>query len=96
MLLSSAVSLIKDSQTLAVGGSSLHRTPATFCHELAAMNKTALKVVSVFPGYAADVLCAADCVDTVYFSFFGFENEFGLAPGFRKGCQEGKIKAIEG
>ncbi|MFX4262249.1 CoA transferase subunit A [Pelotomaculum propionicicum] len=96
MPLSSAVSLIKDSQTLAVGGSSLHRTPAAFCHKLAAMNKTALKIVSVFPGYAADVLCAADCVDTVYFSFFGFENEFGLAPGFRKGCQEGKIKAIEG
>lgn len=94
--LSSAVSLIEDGQTLAVGGSSLHRTPAAFCHKLAGMNKEALKIVSVFPGYAADVLCAAGCVDTVYFSFFGFENEFGLAPGFRKGCQEGKIKAVEG
>lgn len=96
MPLSSAANLIEDGQMLAVGGASLHRTPAAFCHELAKMNKTGLKIVGVFPGYAADVLCAANCVDTVYFSFFGFENEFGLAPGFRKGCQEGKIKAVEG
>ncbi|HBV96110.1 MAG TPA: CoA transferase subunit A [Desulfotomaculum sp.] len=96
MPMSSAVSLIEDGQLLAVGGSALHRNPAVFCHQLAKLNRTRLRLVGVAQGYASDVLCAGNCVDTVYFSFFGFENEFGLAPGFRKGCQEGKIKAVEG
>ncbi|MHB8156167.1 MAG: CoA transferase, partial [Desulfocucumaceae bacterium] len=96
MPMTSAASLIEDGQLLAVGGNALHRTPAAFCHELAEMSRTRLKIVGIAPGYASDVLCAGDCVDTVYFSFFGFENEFGLAAGFRKGCQEGKIKAVEG
>lgn len=96
MPMAAAAGLIKDGQMLAVGGNALHRTPATFCHELAKRGRKDLKLASAAPGYASDVLCAADCVDTVYFGFFGFENEFGLAAGFRKGCQEGKIRAMEG
>lgn len=96
MTMSEAASLVKDGQMVAVGGNALHRTPAAFCHELARHKRSCLKMVGAAPGYASDVLCAAGAVDTVYFGFFGFENEFGLAPGFRKGCQEGKIKVIEG
>ena len=94
--MSAAVGMVRDGQMLGVGGNSLHRSPASFCHELAASGRSALTLVGAAPGYASDVLCAAGCVDRVYFGFFGFENEFGLAPGFRKGCQEGRIKAVEG
>ncbi len=96
MTIDSAVGLIGSGQMLAVGGNSLHRSPAAFCHELAGAGRSGFTMVGAAPGYASDVLCAAGCVDRIYFGFFGFENEFGLAPGFRKGCQEGKIKAIEG
>lgn len=96
MPLTAAVRLIGGARMVAVGGNSLHRSPATFCHELAAAGHTGLTLVGAAPGYASDVLCAAGCVDKIYFGFFGFENEFGLASGFRKGCQEGKIRAIEG
>lgn len=96
MSVQEAVRLIQDGQMIAVGGNALHRTPAYFCHELAKLRRTGLKGVGAAPGYAMDVLCAAECVSEVYFGFFGFENEYGLAPGMRKGMQEGKIKAIEG
>jgi glutaconate CoA-transferase subunit A len=64
--------------------------------QMLALGGNALHRTPAAPGYAADVLCAAGAVDTVYFGFFGFENEYGLAAGFRKGSQEGRIKAIEG
>lgn len=94
--MSEAVQLVQDGQLLAVGGNALHRTPAAFCHELAKLKKKGLKGAAAAPGYAMDVLCAADCIDEIYFGFFGFENEYGLAVGMRKGIQAGQIKAIEG
>jgi glutaconate CoA-transferase subunit A len=88
--------LIQDGQMIAVGGNSLHRNPATFCHELVRQQRRGLRGVGAAHGYAMDVLCAGDVMSEVYFGFFGFENEYGLAPGMRKGMQEGKIKAMEG
>jgi glutaconate CoA-transferase subunit A len=94
--MAAAAELVKDGQMLALGGNALHRTPAAYAHALARLKRFNLKIAGAAPGYASDVLCAAGAVDTVYFGFFGFENEYGLAAGFRKGCQEGRIKAIEG
>lgn len=94
--MSEAVRLVQDGQMLAVGGNALHRTPAAFCQELAKLKRTKLKGVGAAPGFAMDVLCASESIDEVYFGFFGFENEYGLAPGMRKGIQAGKIKVVEG
>jgi glutaconate CoA-transferase subunit A len=96
MSMAAAAELVKNGQMLALGGNALHRTPAAYAHTLAGLKRSNLKIAGAAPGYAADVLCAAGAVDTVYFGFFGFENEYGLAAGFRKGSQEGRIKAIEG
>ncbi|NPV26388.1 MAG: hypothetical protein HPY81_02795 [Firmicutes bacterium] len=96
MSMRDAVQLVQDGQMIAVGGNALHRTPAAFCQELAKLKRTGLVGVGAAPGYAMDVLCASESLSTVYFGFFGFENEYGLAPGMRKGIQEGKIKAMEG
>ena len=91
-----AADLIKDNQLLALGGNALHRTPTAFAYELGKRNLKGLKICGAAPGLASDMLCAAGLVDTVYFGFFGFENEYGLAAGMRKGCQNGTIKAMEG
>jgi glutaconate CoA-transferase subunit A len=96
MSMADAVDLIQDGQLLGIGGNALHRSPVVFTQALAKAGRKDLKVCAAAPGMGADVLCAAGCADTVYFGFFGFENEYGLAAGFRKGCQEGKVKAIEG
>jgi glutaconate CoA-transferase, subunit A len=94
--MSEAVGLIEDGQLIAFGGNALHRTPAAFSRELARRKPTGLKICGAAHGYATDLLCASRAVDTVYFGFVGFENEYGLAPGMRKGCQEGWLRAVEG
>lgn len=96
MSISQAAGMIQDGQMVAVGGNALHRTPAAICRELAKRKRQNLIGVGAAPGYALDVLCAAGSFSTVYFGFFGFENEYGLAPGMRQGMQEGRIKAVEG
>lgn len=96
MSLAQAVELVQDGQMVSVGGNALHRTPAAFCHELAKAGRKNLIGAAAAPGYAMDVLCAAGSISEIYFGFFGFENEFGLAPGMRKGMQAGQIKAVEG
>jgi glutaconate CoA-transferase subunit A len=96
MDLKSAVNLVKDGQMLGMGGNSLYRNSVAFAFELAQKGHSKLKLCTAAHGIASDVLCAVGAVDTIYFGFFGFENLYGLAPGMRKGCQEGKIKAVEG
>jgi glutaconate CoA-transferase, subunit A len=96
MSMTEAASLVEDGQLLALGGNALHRTPAAFGRELARRKHGALKICGAAHGYATDLLCATHAVDTVYFGFVGFENEYGLAPGMRKGCQEGWLRAVEG
>lgn len=94
--MSEAASLVQDGQMIAVGGNALHRTPTAFCQELAKQKRSALRGVGAAPGIAMDVLCSAGSLTEIYFGFFGFENEYGLAPGMRKGIQAGTIKALEG
>jgi len=94
--LKEAAALIEDGDMLALGGNSLHRSPAAMCREIARQGKRNLRLVSAAGGYNVDVLCAAEAVAEVYFGFIGFENEYGLCPAFRQGVQEGRIKAVEG
>jgi len=94
--LSEAVDLISDGQLLALGGNCLHRSPAAFGFQLAKKGYRSLKTCGAAPGIATDILCATYSVDTIYFGFFGFENDYGLAPGMRKGVQEGRIRPVEG
>jgi glutaconate CoA-transferase subunit A len=94
--LEQAAKLIGNDQIVAVGGNALHRNPVALCRAVAKNKPVGLTVVGAAPGLAADILCAADCVKEIWFGFFGFENEFGLAAGMRKGVQSGKIKAMEG
>ncbi|NPV91185.1 MAG: hypothetical protein HPY50_10490 [Firmicutes bacterium] len=96
MSLEQAAALVQDGQMLALGGNSLHRSPASLCREIARQGRSGLKLVSAAGGYNIDVLCAAEAVNEVYFGFIGFENEYGLCQGFRQGVQEGKIRAVEG
>jgi glutaconate CoA-transferase subunit A len=96
MTMSQAVDLVEDGQLLALGGNSLHRSPVAFGFQLAKKGFKSLKACAAAPGIATDVLCATYSVDTIYFGFFGFENEYGLALGMRKGVQEGRIRPIEG
>ena len=96
MSLPEAAGKITDGQLVAVGGNALHRSPVTFCREMAKQQRKGLRGVGAAPGLATDLLCAAGVLKEIYFGFFGFENEYGLAPGMRRGIQAGTLKALEG
>jgi len=94
--LEQAAKLVQDNQTVAVGGNALYRTPVALARAIAKNRPQGLTAVGAAPGLASDVLCAAGCTKEIWFGFFGFENQYGLAPGMRKGVQSGQIKAMEG
>lgn len=95
MTLSQATDLIKSDMLLAMGGNGMHRNPVSFAQALSKKPLKNLKLCGAAPGIATDIMMPQ--ADTVYFGFFGLENEAGLAPGMRKAIEkEGNVRAIEG
>ena len=93
--LSKAASLIKDGQTLALGGNSFSRIPSSFVREIARQGKRRLSLVKTAGGYDIDLLCFAKAVSEVTVGYVGFENVFGLCPSFRRSAESGLIKINE-
>jgi glutaconate CoA-transferase subunit A len=93
--LGDAAALVRDGETLALGGNLLHRAPNGFARELARQGRRGLHLVKTAGAYDVDLLCAAGCVAAVSAGFIGFENEFGLAPCYRRAVESGRVEARE-
>ena len=93
--LDAAAGLVQDGQTLALGGNLLHRCPNALARELARRGRRRLHLVKTAGAYDVDLLCAAGAVSTVSAGFIGFENEFGLAPSYRRAVEHGDVEARE-
>lgn len=93
--LAEAAALVRDRDIVALGGSLLHRAPATFARELARQGRRRLTFVKPSSAYDLDVLCLAGCVETVYCGVVTFEAEFGLAPAFRRAAESGALQVKE-
>jgi glutaconate CoA-transferase subunit A len=93
--LSSAVARVLDGSTIAVGGNVLHRGPFAFVRELARQEKRELEIVKTAGAYDVDLLAAAGCLRAASCGFVGFENEFGMAPGYRRAVEQGVVEARE-
>lgn len=93
--LNRAAALVADGAKLALGGNLLHRAPLAFARELARQGKRNLELIKTAGAYDIDLLCAAGCAAAVHAGFVGFENEFGLAPNYRKAVETGKVLAQE-
>lgn len=93
--LEAAAALVQDGQTLALGGNLLHRAPNAFARELARQGRRGLHLIKTAGAYDIDLLCAAGCAAAVSAGFVGFENEFGLAPGYRAAVEGGRVEARE-
>lgn len=87
--------MVADGAKVALGGNLLHRSPLAFSRELARQGKKNLELIKTAGAYDIDLLCAAGCVAAVHAGFIGFENEFGLAPNYRKAVEEGRVAAQE-
>lgn len=90
-----AARLVRDGQTITLGGSLLQRAPAAFVRELARQGRRRLELVKPSPGYDADLLAAAGCIDRIQSGIATFEQPFGMAPNFRKAVEEGRVTVKE-
>ncbi|MDP7386042.1 MAG: CoA transferase [Nitrospinota bacterium] len=93
--LEEAGGLVEDGQMLALGGNSLTRIPAAFTRELARQGRKGLCLVKTAGAYDVDLLCAAGAADEIHSGYVGFENLFGLAPAYRRGVEDGTVRAVE-
>lgn len=92
--LEDAVALVRDGETLALGGNLLHRIPAAFARALARAGRRRLEVVKTAASYDVDLLCAAGAVSAVHAGYVGYETA-GLAPAYRKAVESGAVAARE-
>lgn len=95
MSLGDAAALVRDGQTVAFGGSLLHRSPSALTRELARQARRGLTFVKPSAAYDLDLLCAAGCVETVYAGIVVMEGGFGLAPSYRRAVERGAVKVVE-
>jgi glutaconate CoA-transferase subunit A len=93
--LSEAAARVPDGATVAVGGNLLHRGPFALVRELARQGKRELEIVKTAGAYDVDLLAAAGCLRAASCGFVGFENEFGMAPSYRRAVEGGAVEAKE-
>ena len=93
--LSEAAARVPDGATIAVGGNLLHRGPFALVRELARQGRRDLEVVKTAGAYDVDLLAAAGCLRAASCGFVGFENEFGMAPSYRRAVEGGAVEAKE-
>ncbi len=95
MSLREAAALVQDGDTIACGGNLLHRGPFALVRELARQGRRELEIVKTAGAYDVDLLAAAGCLRAASCGFVGFENEFGLAPSYRRAVEAGTVEARE-
>jgi len=93
--LEEAAALVKDGDTLGIGGQHSHNVPMALVREIAKRRVRDLTLVpSASMGIAVDLLIAAGCVRKLHVSYIGLEF-VGFAPNFRRACERGEIEVIE-
>ncbi|TFF92898.1 MAG: CoA transferase subunit A, partial [Promethearchaeota archaeon] len=85
---------VDDGDLVGIGGLSFWRKPMSACREIIKQEKKDLTICTFVGGIEVDMLVGAGCVSEVRASFVGME-VFGMAPNFRKGVEEKKIKISE-
>lgn len=90
-----AAEIIRDGDVVAVGGALSAREPIALIHELVRLGKRDLITMGGAHGIDVDLMCAGGVVKGVQNSFVGFEFDFGLAPNYRRACQNGKVQVRE-
>ncbi len=94
MTLEEAISLIKDGDTVAIGGIGQNKVPMAAVMEIIRQKKKNLHIVGREKGIDFDLLIANGCVSKVSAAYVGLE-EFGLAMHFRKSVENGEIEFLE-
>lgn len=93
--LASAAALVRDGDMVALGGGLSARLPMALVREMIRQGRTGLHVVGSAHSLDVDMLVAAGAVAVCEESYVGFEQDFGLAPAFRRAAESGTIQVKE-
>lgn len=91
--LASLVALIQPGDCLAIGGGLSSREPMAALRELVRHGISGLNLVGSAHGIDVDLLCGAGLVAECGESYVGFEQDFGMAPNYRRACETGGVVA---
>lgn len=89
--LPSLIGYIQDGDFLAIGGGLSWREPMAALRELIRQRRGKLRLVGSAHGIDVDMLCGAGCVASSAESYVGFEQDFGMAPNYRRACESGSV-----
>jgi glutaconate CoA-transferase subunit A len=86
--LADAAAIVQNGMTVAIGGGLSWREPMAFLRELIRQGRRNLHIIGTAHGVDVDMLCGAGAVGIIEESYVGFEQDFGMAPNFRRACEE--------
>jgi glutaconate CoA-transferase subunit A len=90
-----AAAVVTDGALVALGGGLSARLPMALVRELIRQGRRGLHVVGSAHGIDVDLLVATGSVAICEESYVGFEQDFGLAPAYRRAAQTGTIEIRE-
>jgi glutaconate CoA-transferase subunit A len=90
-----AAAIVTDGALVALGGGLSARLPMALVRELVRQGRSGLHVVGSAHGMDVDLLVAAGAIDVCEESYVGFEQDFGLAPAYRRAAETGTITIRE-
>jgi glutaconate CoA-transferase, subunit A len=90
--LDSLVAHVNDGDCLAVGGGLSSRVPMAAVRAIVRRGVRGLKVVGSAHGIDIDLLCGSGAIAASAESYVGFEQDFGMAPNYRRACEAGEVK----
>jgi glutaconate CoA-transferase subunit A len=83
---------VKDGDVIAIGGGLSSREPMAVLRALVRRGVKNLTVIGSAHGIDIDFLCGAGAVSHSGESYVGFEQDFGMAPNYRRACETGQVK----
>lgn len=89
--LTELIAHVRSGDCLAIGGGLSSREPMAALQELIRLEIGQLTLVGSAHGIDVDLLCGAGCVAVGAESYVGFEQDFGMAPNYRRACESGRV-----
>src|SRR5580704_16466302 len=93
--LADAISLVSDGAMVALGGGLCARLPMALVRELIRQGRRGLHLIGSAHSIDVDLLVATGAVRRCEESYVGFEQDLGLAPGYRRAAEAGTIEVAE-
>lgn len=90
--LMSLISHVRAGDCVAIGGGLSWREPMAALRELIRQGTGSLKLVGSAHGIDVDLLCGAGLVAESAESYVGFEQDFGMAPNYRRACESEAVE----